>query len=80
MFYASISSAFIYNINGVVGRGDIGKLCLMTDLNKFIEGPKDGNFLPRLVILLRDFSLKYPKSLKDYFLEKLNDINPEGEL
>ena len=51
----------------------------MTDLSRFIEEPKDGDFLPRLVILLLDFTLNAPESFKDYFLEKLNDINPEGK-
>ena len=74
-----ISSTFIYNINGIVGRDDIGKLRLMTDLSKFIQEPEDGDFLPRLVVLLRDFSLEYPDSFKDYFIDKLNNVNPEGE-
>jgi hypothetical protein len=52
----------------------------MTDLSKFIQEPEVGDFLPRLVILLRDFNLESPDSFKDYFLEKLNDVNPEGEL
>ncbi|GBC34081.2 guanylate-binding protein [Rhizophagus irregularis DAOM 181602=DAOM 197198] len=51
----AIASTFIYNINGIIGKDDIGKLHLMTDLSKFIQEPKDGDFLPRLVILLRDF-------------------------
>jgi hypothetical protein len=76
----AVSSTFIYNINGIVGRDDIGKLYLMTDLSKFIQEPEDGDFLPRLVILLRDFGLENPESFKDYFLEKLNNVNPEGEL
>ena len=37
-------------------------------------------FLPRLVVLLRDFMLETPKSFKDYFLEKLDDVDPEGDL
>ncbi|CAI2173088.1 18359_t:CDS:2 [Funneliformis geosporum] len=72
------SSTFIYNINGIVGRDDIGKLYLMTDLSKFIQEPEDGDFLPRLVILLRDFTLENPDSFKDYFLEKLQNVNPEA--
>ena len=52
----------------------------MTDLSNFIKEPGDGDFLPRLVILLRDFNLNTPKSFKDYFFEKLKDANPEGEL
>jgi hypothetical protein len=75
-----ISSTFIYNINGIVGRDDIGKLRLTTDLSKFIQEPEDGDFLPRLIILLRDFTLNTPGSFKDYFFEKLNNIDSEGEL
>jgi hypothetical protein len=75
-----VSSTFIYNINGIIGRDDIGKLYLMTDLSKFIQEPEVGDFLPRLVILLRDFNLESPHSFKDYFLEKLNNVNPESEL
>jgi len=74
----ALSSTFIYNINGIVGRDDIGKLYLMTDLSKFIQEPEDGDFLPRLVILLRDFTLENPDSFKDYFMEKLNNVNPEA--
>ncbi|RIA94822.1 guanylate-binding protein [Glomus cerebriforme] len=73
-----VSSTFIYNINGIVGRDDIGKLYLMTDLSKFIQEPEDGDFLPRLVILLRDFALEKPDSFKDYFLEKLNNVNSDA--
>src|ERR1051325_1058463 len=46
----AISSTLIYNVSN----DDVGKLRLMTDLSKFIEVPKDGDFLPKLVILLRD--------------------------
>ncbi|RIA94415.1 guanylate-binding protein [Glomus cerebriforme] len=74
----ALSSTFIYNINGIVGRDDIGKLYLMTDLSKFIQEPEDCDFLPRLVILLRDFTLESPDSFKDYFLEKLNNVNPDA--
>ncbi|GBC34079.2 guanylate-binding protein [Rhizophagus irregularis DAOM 181602=DAOM 197198] len=70
-----ISSTFVYNINGIVNREDIGKLHLMTDLSKFIQEPKDEDFLPRLVILLRDFVLENPGNFKDYFLKQLNNIN-----
>ena len=76
----AISSVFIYNISGIIGRDDIGKLCLMTDLNSFIQEPEVGDFLPRLVILLRDFNLNTPKSFKDYFFERLNNVDPEGKL
>ncbi|RGB37202.1 guanylate-binding protein [Rhizophagus diaphanus] len=74
----AFSSTFIYNINGIVGRDDIGKLYLMTDLSKFIQEPEKGDFLPRLVILLRDFTLENPDSFKGYFLEKLNKVSPEA--
>ncbi|RIA95361.1 guanylate-binding protein [Glomus cerebriforme] len=74
-----ISSTFIYNINGIVGRDDIGKLHLMTDLSKFIQEPEGGDFLPRLVILLRDFNLENPGNFKDYFLKQMNNINSKGE-
>ena len=72
----TVSSTFIYNINGIIGRDDIGKLCLMSDLNKFIKEPEVGDFLPRLVILLRDFNLKTPESFKDYFFEKIERCQP----
>jgi len=75
----AISSKFIYNINGIICRDDIEKLCLMTDLSRFIEKPKDGDFLPRLVILLRDVNLNVPEGFKDYFLDLLKTSNPEGE-
>ena len=75
-----ISSIFIYNINGIIGKDDIGKLYLMTDLSNFIQEPEKGDFLPRLVILLRDFDSKISESFKDYFLKTLNDNYPEGEL
>jgi hypothetical protein len=74
----AISSTFIYNINGLVRSDDIRKLCLVTDLSNFIQEP-EGDFLPRLVILLRDFNLKNPGSFKDYFIEKLNNTNRDGE-
>jgi len=75
-----ISSTFVYNINGIVGKDDIGKLHLMTDLSKFIQEPKEGDFLPRLVILLRDFIFESPESFKDYFIKQMKNINTEGEL
>ena len=44
----------------------------MSDLSDFFQAPKDGDFLPRLVILLRDFNLNTPKSfLKRLFLETI---------
>jgi hypothetical protein len=75
-----LSSTFVYNINGIVGRDDIGKLHLMTDLSKFIREPENGDFLPRLVILLRDFILESPKCFKDYFLKQMEKIDIDGEL
>ncbi|PKY38717.1 hypothetical protein RhiirA4_451771 [Rhizophagus irregularis] len=55
-----------FYINGIFGRGDIGKLCLTTELSKFVQEPEVEEFLPRLVILLRDFTLVIPESFKDY--------------
>ncbi|CAG8740013.1 8914_t:CDS:2, partial [Acaulospora morrowiae] len=72
-----ISSTFIYNVNGILGRDDIGKLYLMTDLSKFIQPPSDSEFLPRLVILLRDFQLEEPDDFREYLIEKLNNVNEE---
>jgi len=74
----TISSTFIYNLNSVVGRDDIGKLFLMTDLSKFLITPPDYKFLPKMVVLLRDFMLKNPDDFKDYFLERLYLVNKEG--
>ncbi|CAG8517016.1 4553_t:CDS:2 [Rhizophagus irregularis] len=74
----AISSTFIYNLNGVVGKDDIGKLFLMTDLTKFIVPPPDYKFLPKLVVLLRDFMLKNPDDFKDYFLDRLNSVNEQA--
>ncbi|CAI2179659.1 14370_t:CDS:2 [Funneliformis geosporum] len=73
----AISSTFIYNLNGVIGRDDIGKLFLMTDLAKFITPPSDYKFLPKMVVLLRDYMLKNPDDFRGYFLEKLNLVNKE---
>ncbi|CAG8503673.1 uncharacterized protein OCT59_019048 [Rhizophagus irregularis] len=75
-----ISSTFVYNINGIFGRDDIGKLHLMTDLSKFIQEPENGDFLPRLVILLRDFILESSTCFKDYFLEQMKKINAEATM
>ncbi|CAG8465192.1 13680_t:CDS:2 [Funneliformis caledonium] len=76
----AISSTFIYNINGIVGRDDIGKLFMMTDLSKFLakgeENEKD--YLPRLVVLLRDFGLECPDDFKEYFLDKLTQVDPDA--
>ena len=74
----TISSTFIYNLNGVVGKDDIGKLFLMTDLTKFIKPPSDFKFLPRMIVLLRDFMLKDPDDFRDYFLDRLSHVNEEG--
>ncbi|CAG8799428.1 6658_t:CDS:1, partial [Cetraspora pellucida] len=72
-----ISSSFVYNINGIIGQADIGKLFLMNDLSKYIQLPNNCKFLPRLVVLLRDFMLKAPNDFRTYFLEKLNEVNVE---
>ncbi|CAG8529607.1 8456_t:CDS:2, partial [Cetraspora pellucida] len=73
-----ISSSFVYNINGIIGKADIGKLFLMNDLSKYIKLPNNCKFLPRLVVLLRDFMLKAPNDFRTYFLEKLNEVNVEA--
>ena len=76
----AISSTFIYNINGIVDRGDIGKLYMMTDLNKFLvkSEEEEKDYLPRLVVLLRDFVLEVPDDFKEYFLEKLTQVDSDG--
>jgi hypothetical protein len=74
-----LSSTLIYNVNGVVGSGDIGKLFLMRDLSRYIQPPQEDNYLPHLIILLRDFGLERPASLKEYFLDNLARINNKGE-
>ncbi|CAG8777788.1 10691_t:CDS:2, partial [Funneliformis caledonium] len=58
----------------IIGRNDIGKLFLMTDLTKYIIPPENG-FLPRMVVLLRDFMLENPDNFKDYFIDKLKDVD-----
>jgi|SRR3954454_767875 len=77
----AISSTFIYNINGIVGRDDVGKLYTMTDLSKFLLKSEDNekDYLPRLVVLLRDFGLEDPDDFKDYFLEKLSQVDSDGQ-
>ncbi|CAG8754841.1 2771_t:CDS:2, partial [Funneliformis mosseae] len=70
----TISSTFIYNLSSIIGRNDIGKLFLMTDLTKYIIPPENG-FLPRMVVLLRDFMLVNPDNFKDYFIDKLKDVD-----
>ncbi|PKC01539.1 hypothetical protein RhiirA5_426542 [Rhizophagus irregularis] len=49
-------------------------------LSKFIQEPENGDFLPRLVILLHDFILKSPTCFKDYFLEQMKKINAEATM
>ncbi|CAG8539700.1 1068_t:CDS:2 [Dentiscutata heterogama] len=73
-----ISSSFIYNINGIVGKADIGKLFLMSELSRYIHPPNNCRFLPNLVVLLRDFMLKAPNDFRTYFLEKLDEVNAEA--
>lgn len=77
----AISSTFIYNINGIVGKDDIGKLYTMTDLSKFLVNSEDEekDYLPRLVVLLRDFGLIEPDDFREYFLEKLTQVNSDGK-
>ncbi|CAI2163621.1 20366_t:CDS:2 [Funneliformis geosporum] len=74
----TISSTFIYNLNGVVGRDDIGKLFLMSHLTKYIRPPPDYEFLPRMVVLLRDFMLQNPDDFREYFLDRLGHVNEEA--
>ncbi|PKK71109.1 GBP-domain-containing protein [Rhizophagus irregularis] len=75
----AISSTFIYNINGIIGKDDIGKLHLMTDLSKFIQEPKDGDFLPRLVILLRDFMFETATAICKFFCDfDVYGLSPPG--
>ncbi|CAG8529308.1 16527_t:CDS:2 [Acaulospora colombiana] len=74
----AVSSSFVYNINGIVGNSDIGKLFLMTDLSKYITQPRGCKFLPRLVVLLRDFMLKNPDDFREYFLKRLDEANSEA--
>ncbi|PKY13071.1 GBP-domain-containing protein [Rhizophagus irregularis] len=50
------------------------------DLSKFIQEPENGDFLPRLVILLRDFILESSTCFKDYFLEQMKKINAEATM
>ncbi|CAG8681196.1 9132_t:CDS:2, partial [Paraglomus brasilianum] len=58
--------------------GDIGKLLLMRDLSRYIQPPEDSKYLPHLVILLRDFGLEKPDSLKKYFLDNLARTSREA--
>ncbi|CAG8453260.1 5865_t:CDS:2 [Paraglomus brasilianum] len=73
-----ISSTFVYNINGIVERDDIGRLFLMSDLSKYISPPKDTKYLPHLVVLLRDFHLIAPDDFRTHFLNQLAAVNREA--
>ncbi|RHZ70579.1 hypothetical protein Glove_269g58 [Diversispora epigaea] len=70
-----ISSIFVYNVNAIVGKSDISKLFLMTDLTKYVRPTTECQYLPRLVVLIRNFGLKSPENFRDYFLEKLEEVN-----
>src|SRR6185436_17574221 len=74
-----ISSTFVYNINGIVERDDIGRLFLMSDLSKYISPPNDTKYLPHLVVLLRDFHLIAPDDFRTHFLNQLDAVNRECE-
>jgi hypothetical protein len=52
----------------------------MTDLSKFLVNSEDDekDYLPRLVVLLRDFGLLEPDDFKEYFLEKLSQVSSDG--
>ncbi|CAG8536429.1 7682_t:CDS:2, partial [Scutellospora calospora] len=71
----AISSTLIYNINGIIGRDDIEKLFLMTKIVSLIQPPNDYQYLPNLVVLLRDFQLDSPPDFVKYFLERLSNVN-----
>ncbi|CAG8610469.1 11664_t:CDS:2 [Ambispora leptoticha] len=73
----TISSTFIYNINGVIERNDIERLFLMKDLTKYIQPPTNCQFLPQLVLLLRDFELERDLDFRQYFIERLATVNFE---
>ncbi len=75
----AISSTFIFNISGVIGRDDIGKLCLMTDIASHIQPPSDSKFSPNLVVLLRDFQFDNPPNFVNYFLDNLSKVNDGGK-
>ncbi|CAG8499752.1 12270_t:CDS:2 [Ambispora gerdemannii] len=75
----AISSTFIYNINGVIERNDIEKLFLMKDLTKYIQPPENCQFLPQLVLLLRDFELERNNlDFRQYFIDRLAMVNFEA--
>ncbi|RIB08263.1 guanylate-binding protein [Gigaspora rosea] len=71
----AISSTLIYNINGIVGRDDIEKLFLMTKIASHIQPPNEYQFLPNLVVLLRDFQLDSPPDFVEYFLDRLSKVD-----
>ncbi|CAG8788076.1 37743_t:CDS:2, partial [Gigaspora margarita] len=72
---SAISSTLIYNINGIVGRDDIEKLFLMTKIASHIQLPNKYQFLPNLVVLLRDFQLDSPPDFVEYFLDRLSKVD-----
>ncbi|CAG8510484.1 35973_t:CDS:2, partial [Racocetra persica] len=74
----AISSTLIYNINGIIGRDDIDKLFLMTKIVSQIQPPNEFQFLPNLVVLLRDFQLDSPPDFVEYFLERLSNVNDDA--
>ncbi|KAF0503278.1 GBP-domain-containing protein [Gigaspora margarita] len=74
----AISSTLIYNINGIVGRDDIEKLFLMTKIVSLIQPPNDHQFLPNLVVLLRDFQLDSPPDFVKYFLNIISKTNEDA--
>ncbi|CAG8559279.1 24414_t:CDS:2 [Cetraspora pellucida] len=74
----AISSTLIYNINGIIGRDDIEKLFLMTKIASLIQPPNEYNFLPNLVVLLRDFQLDSPPDFVEYFLDRLSKVNEDA--
>ena len=75
----AISSSFIYNINGVVGKEDVEKLFSMTDLSRFVNPNDTSEVMPHLIVLLRDFILERPDDLCEYFLDQLRSVNVPGK-
>ncbi|CAG8788075.1 37742_t:CDS:2, partial [Gigaspora margarita] len=75
----AISSTLIYNINGIIGRDDIEKLFLMTKIASLIQPSNDYQFLPNLVVLLRDFQLDSPPDFVECFLDRLSNVNYDGK-
>ncbi|CAG8663614.1 12892_t:CDS:2 [Dentiscutata erythropus] len=74
----AISSTLIYNINGVIGRDDIEKLFLVTNVVSKIQPPNEHQFLPNLVVLLRDFQLDSPPDFVEYFLDRISKVNDDA--